>query len=362
MIEGLEQTKDTATEIKDAVIRATQTGVGINQAREVYRIVATEASLFYFVMLELNGIEHMYQYSLDSFTLFFRKALANANATSDKAQRVKELQTTLRLTLFKWVVRGLFEKHRLTFLTLLMISLMQGNVVAEDCGFSMEALRFLLLGPKTGDERSPISWLGDGAWNGLRNLSNLDGFGKVAFDVEENAARFLEWYQSFAPESEKLPGDSREMEKFPFRKLLIVRILRPDRVTAAITNFIRDMLPNGKHFVECDSELSSYQVLAQSFEDTTPLIPLYFILSPGSDVVADVDKLALKYNKVKDVTYFNISLGQGQDIIASERLEAGSGQGFWVFLNNVHLMPKWLPALEKKMDDYAWMGAHADFR
>lgn len=61
--------------------------------------------------------------------------------------------------------------------------------------------------------------------------------------------------------------------------------------------------------MECDSDLSSFQVLEQSFEDTTPLIPLYFILSPGSDVVSDVDKLAVKCGMIKDVSYFNISLG-----------------------------------------------------
>jgi dynein heavy chain len=103
-------------------------------------------------------------------------------------------------------------------------------------------------------------------------------------------------------------------------------------------------------------------VLENSYEDSTPLIPLYFILSPGSDVVSDVDKLAVKYGMIKDITYFSISLGQGQDIVAADRLEAGSGQGFWVFLNNVHLMPKWLSVLEKKLDDYAWMGAHPEFR
>ena len=100
------------------------------------------------------------------------------------------------------------------------------------------------------------------------------------------------------------------MEKFPFRKMLIVRILRPDRMTSALTNFIRDSLPNGKAFVECDSDLSSFQVLEKSFEDATPLIPLYFLLSPGSDVASDMDKVALKYGMVKDVTYFNISLGK----------------------------------------------------
>ena len=200
--------------------------------------------------------------------------------------------------------------------------------------------------------------------------------------------------------------------------MLIVRILRPDRMTSALTNFIRDILPHGKSFVECDSDVSSFQVLEQSYEDCTPLIPLYFILSPGSDVASDMDKLALKCGMVKEITYFNISLGkydcdmiwtyinktadivfltlftlsmhspthftntltntpylshthtqihththshshtqshthtttgQGQDVVAAERLEAGSSQGFWIFLNNIHLMPKWLPVLEKKV-------------
>ncbi len=38
------------------------------QAREVYRPVAAEASLMYFMLLKLSTVDTMYQYSLDSFT------------------------------------------------------------------------------------------------------------------------------------------------------------------------------------------------------------------------------------------------------------------------------------------------------
>lgn len=38
------------------------------QAREVYRPVAAEASLMYFMLLKLSTVDSMYQYSLDSFT------------------------------------------------------------------------------------------------------------------------------------------------------------------------------------------------------------------------------------------------------------------------------------------------------
>ena len=92
--------------------------------------------------------------------------------------------------------------------------------------------------------------------------------------------------------------------------MLVIRILRPDRITSAMTKFVRGMLPDGKNFVECDSDLNSFQILEKSYEDSKPLIPLFFILSPGSDVASDMDKLAAKYGMVKDVSYFNISLGE----------------------------------------------------
>jgi dynein heavy chain len=317
----------------------------------------------YFVMLQLCNVDHMYQYSLDSFTLFFLKSLKIAAFSQETSERVNNLQSTLRWTVFKWVVRGLFERHRIVFLTQLTISLMQQDVLpGEENGFSPEYLRTMLLGPRGVDEKSPIPWLPDAIWAAIKTLGMLEDFERLPGDIEENPSRFLEWYQHFTPEEEKLPGDWRELDKAPFKKLMLVRVLRPDRFIFAMTNFIRDIVPDGKNFVEVDSELSSVQVVESAFEDSTPLIPMYFILSPGANPVADVDKLALKSGKTKGVDYHNVSLGQGQDVVALERLEQGSRQGHWVLLNNVHLMPRWLPVLEKKMDEYVQSGTHENFR
>ena len=88
------------------------------------------------------------------------------------------------------------------------------------------------------------------------------------------------------------------------------------------------------------------------------MIPLYFILSPGADIVSDVDKLAVmiveeiflitafhscsdlfffarqvKKGKVKGVDYHNISLGQGQDRIAIEKLDMGHRQVLFAFIH-----------------------------
>lgn len=54
------------------------------------------------------------------------------------------------------------------------------------------------------------------------------------------------------------------------------------------------------------------QILEESFLDSTTTTPIYFILSPGANVVGDLDKLADKYEFVKNESYHNVSMGQGQ--------------------------------------------------
>ena len=103
-------------------------------------------------------------------------------------------------------------------------------------------------------------------------------------------------------------------------------------------------------------------VLELAMEDSSPSVPIYFILSPGSDVVADVDALARRNGLEKGVTYHNVAMGQGQDTIAMDKLLMAHKQGHWVILNNVHLMPRWLIELEKQLDTFAEEGSHANFR
>jgi dynein heavy chain len=44
------------------------------------------------------------------------------------------------------------------------------------------------------------------------------------------------------------------------------------------------------------------------------------------------------------------------------KLEIGHKEGHWVMLQNIHLMPRFLIELEKKLDVYAVEGSHPTFR
>ena len=136
----------------------------------------------------------------------------------------------------------------------------------------------------------------------------------------------------------RLPLDWSALDKTPFKKLLVLRCMRPDRLNVALRDFIGSTLPLGSKFVDCDTSSNSVQVLEDSLKDSMPAVPLFFILSPGSDVVGDLDKVAKKQGFEKAVTYHNVSMGQGQDIVAMEKLEMGHKNGHWVILNNVRIL------------------------
>lgn len=42
----------------------------------------------------------------------------------------------------------------------------------------------------------------------------------------------------------------------PFQKLLVVRVMRPDRISTALENFVRNSIPKGGEFVDCDATSS----------------------------------------------------------------------------------------------------------
>merc|ERR1719163_647773 len=121
----------------------------------------------------------------------------------------------------------------------------------------------------------------------------------------------------------------------------------------AVEDFIGDAL--GARYVG-DVDASLENVLPE----TDPATPVYYILSPGVDVVSEIEKCA-KARKMVDAKFSDVSLGEGKDIISDREVDRQCKEGGWVVLQNVHLMPNWLIELEKRIAANA-PDANPDFR
>ena len=135
----------------------------------------------------------------------------------------------------------------------------------------------------------------------------------------------------------------------------MMRCLRPDRMTYAVLGFVEEKL--GTKYV--DNKAVEF---AKSFEESGPSTPIFFILSPGVNPLKDVEALGKKLGFMQSQKNFhNVSLGQGQEVVAEEAMEVAAREGHWVILQNIHLVKTWLPALEKKIEEYS-EGSHSEYR
>lgn len=213
LIEGLEKTKITSKTIAEQQAVAVETEININKLREVYRRVAAEGAMLYFLQIQLCIVDAMYQYSLDSFQTFFFKAIDKTEQFEEEEQRVLALREVIRLTIYQWVARGLFERHKLIFMSQLTFRLMEKKILTVD--YTDKEMYFLLNSPMKADVPNPLrEWLPDSAWFASQKLIEIEGFESFASNMEKDyPTKFKEWYNNAAPEDEKLPGDWRSLEQ-----------------------------------------------------------------------------------------------------------------------------------------------------
>merc|ERR1719483_607899 len=134
-----------------------------------------------------------------------------------------------------------------------------------------------------------------------------------------------------------------------------MRAMRPDRMTYAVQSFIEEKL--GSRYVESRSVEFS-----KSFEESGPATPIFFILSPGVNPLKEVEALGKKLGYTQmDKNFHNVSLGQGQEVVAEGAMNTAATEGHWVILQNIHLVKTWLPQLEKQMEKFS-ENAHEQYR
>jgi len=103
--------------------------------------------MFYFLLIQLCIIDKMYQYSLESFTTFFFKAIEKTELNEDDEIRVSSLREVIRMTIYQWVSRGLFEKHKQIFRSQLTFRLMQKKIINVE--YTEREMSFLLTCPNS---------------------------------------------------------------------------------------------------------------------------------------------------------------------------------------------------------------------
>jgi len=352
LINKLASSKKLSTEINQRIKDSKVTEQQIDAKRESYRPVAFRASILFFCINDLATIDPMYQYSLQWFINLFTMGVEKAPPSNEHDQRLANLNNYFTYSLYENICRSLFEKHKLLFSLLLTVRTLQG-----DNNMDEEEWRYFLAG-FTGELKipaNPTDWIPENSWPGVyRQFYGMESLPKlkgIEAHFMENSKQYQAIYDAVEAQEQPLP-EPWNSQLDEFEKMIVLKAIRPDKLVPAVQSWVT--LKIGKQFVEPPTFN-----LAECFKDATITTPLIFVLSAGSDPVADFLRFAEEMGFSK--RYDQISLGQGQGPKAERMIREYSQKGGWVLLQNCHLATSWMPELEKLCEELN-DSMHREFR
>jgi len=393
LIESLEDSKKLSIEIQEKVEIAKETEIQINTASEFYRPAASRGALVFFLLMELTKIHSFYKFSLDSFIIVVKRAIdivaermnpkkkvveaedgeekpegeeekaaevEEAEASDDAGEmtprtlqkRVQALTDSITYQGFNYTRRGTLEKHKLIIATMLTFKIMtRHNLINQD---EVDALikKEIALDPPHQEES--LRFIPETAWAAVKGLETIKVFEHLLTNMQSEALQWRKWYSDQEPETAELPRAMKEISLF--HRILLLRALRPDRLTNALKEFIK--INMGLEYVE----QPSFDIV-QTYTETNVQTPIFFVLFPGVDPTPEVELIGKMNGKtIADGTFINISMGQGQEEFAIKVLKEAGKEGNWCMFQNVHLMQAWMKVFEKNFEEVVDDGPHKDFR
>lgn len=351
LVTTLENTKSKASEVFLKLQLAESTSLDIDKLRNGYRSAAKRGAILFFLLSNMATVNSMYQYSLSSYLEVFAYSLRKALPDAMLSRRLKNIIRTLTKNVYDYGCTGIFEKHKLlfSFQMTIKLELSEGRLNQSELDFFIKGNVAL----EKSSRLNPTKWLSPQGWEDILRLSSEfpDKFSSLPDEIENSPAIWKEWYDLDTPESIAYPfGYAKKLA--PFERLMFVRCFRVDRVYRSVVDFITVIM--GEEYVT-----PPVISLDGIFEQSSPHMPVVFILSPGSDPTSELMKLADRCG-MGGGKFRYLSLGQGQESAALSLLDIAVNRGQWLMLQNCHLLIPFIRVLEKTLERVA--KPHPDFR
>ncbi|XP_018365084.1 PREDICTED: dynein heavy chain 1, axonemal-like [Trachymyrmex cornetzi] len=341
------KTKSEEIKMKMETIELTQTDIDFT--RSLYMPVANRAQILFFCIADLQRIDIMYQYSLEWFVVIFNRSISNTKINDNINERIANINENLTFAFFTNVCRSLFEKHKMHFSFLVCARILLDNGTIDP----MEWRHFLTTTTPIRKLPNPASeWITARCWQEIQALERLPKFDKFITSFQLSLRQFKNIFDTQEAHLAPFP-QPWETKLDDFEKLLVLKCLRPDKIINAIQIYLTKYL--GQQFVEPQTT----ELLA-IYEESSNTTPIVFILSPGTDPAAELYKFAEKLKM--DRKLYSISLGQGQKFRAQAMLKKSAEMGTWLFFQNCHLVPSWMPKLKFMIETLSPEKTHHNFR
>ena len=374
LIDQLKQSNQTSIAMAQTLIKQRETENKISQKRNFLSPVAIHVAQLFFTVCDLSSIEPVYQYSLKFYRDIFGLAIDNTPKPVEKkgekvdkdlqekeeTERLERLKLNFNSILYDKICMSLFEKDKLVFSFLMNCKLKMIPFSPEEKSNFNKEIRFLVTGgsgkeydtPNPSSEGENEQWISNVQWNSINELGQeLEKFNGI---VQSFTEKTNDWknvlIETQNPFEETFPEPFNELTDF--YKLIILRILRPDKTVEALKKYIAENI--GDKYV-----VSPQFDIGKAYDESKNRTPILFIISPGADPLILIDKLCKREGKSLEDNVKTLSLGQGQERVAIDAIEKAQirDQEKWILLQNCHLAKSFMTMLEKKIDEIVETGS-----
>lgn len=348
ILKVLTESKSKSIENTNKVKDAEEKKKDINHQREKYLPVAIRGAVLYFSIVNMQEISKMYSTSLQQFQELFFYSIDNAIPSKHKETRVKNIVQKLTEHVYKYVVRGLFECNKVTFIMIVCFKILTteksesgypllnnadiGAFIKAGAGIipsKVEDCNIQCLVSKS--ETKPKEWLNLIALNQHKFNGSMNVFSKILDKIRDNQEKFKSFYtvtdcENFIPFDDIYNQSNQKLVSF--LKLMFIRSLRNDRTIIYATKHFVSSILEDKDFLKSYGETIDYYYTISSAR-----IPILYLLSAGADPSSGIEEL----RKRKKKQMYTISMGENQDATARSFVEKARETGDWVLLQNCHL-------------------------
>jgi len=355
LIEVLANTKAKAKEVEGKLQDAAEKTIEINEKREQFRPVATRGSIMYFNMVDMCNVVNpitlqpsgwMYNCSLMQFLEQFDISVKSSEKCQPAAKRVDKIIQYLTYQVYRYMNRGLFERDKMMFklLVTMKIKVIAKQLTGADVSVFLKAGSALDI---KAEKPNPFKWMSDKIWLNTIQLSR-HGFGadsnlffrEIVEFIQRNETAWKKWFDENEPEGCPVPDyeERINMERAlgGFLRMVIVRSLREDRTGISCNMFIENGLDNRFTQPVTDG-------IIDIFDESDARKPVLYLLSAGSDPTLSIDELAKRKKKFPTD---KVSMGEGQEKVARQKIHDAFLVGGWVILQNSHLGIAFMNELE----------------
>lgn len=350
-IQILDSSKNLTVDIMRKQEAARAMTEDINRFRDAYLQFADHCAGLFCTLTALSNLNHMYRFSFSWFIQLYVTSIETSSRSVVLEKRLRFLKSSFTRNLHSSVCRSLFEKHKLLYSFLLCV-----KVLIDARQTTQEEVKHFL-SPDSEDRDAVLEpapdWLPMDKWRQICRLSGaVPDLHELAIDFRADSAAWEKYCDAIPFQSDSIPSSWAD-SLTRFQRLMVVKIVRYDKIIVEITRIIEDTM---------EDVFNSYPRLqmSESYAESSCLAPIIFILPSYASPLS----LVSAYASARGYTskFVSLSMGDGQQANAEVLVERTRREGGWVFLQNCHYAASWIPRLERLCENLKLPDTSLDFR